>query len=378
VDSVIDELLRIERRCNQGIALLDAEEFKSVLKRTKEAADDLGRSWSGSWIGYQSRVYYSNFQIPPKGAVFSAEWGLMAPGFSEGSVGEWEEYSFEEIAREFERRAGSPDFEILQTPIKQAQSVFEACKEELEATLDAFLAENQDQRIQELRKTAAEIKPFIPLAEFERLLRPSGNFISHDVRAMSEQTFRPPSHLQVKWQVQSVESRGLYLKDLAKVARQARLYMEKRMNIQGKSVGRTEGTVFIGHGRSPAWRELKELLQDRLSLKPDEFNLESAAGLTTKERLEEMLDSAVFAFLVMTAEDEHADTTKHARENVIHEVGLFQGHLGFRRAIILLEEGCTEFSNIQGIGQIRFPKGNIKAKSEDIRHVLEREGLLKK
>ena len=27
----------------------------------------------------------------------------------------------------------------------------------------------------------------------------------------------------------------------------------------------------------------------------------------------------------MTAEDEHADGTKHARENVIHEVGLFQG-----------------------------------------------------
>jgi predicted nucleotide-binding protein len=176
----------------------------------------------------------------------------------------------------------------------------------------------------------------------------------------------------------SIESRGQSLEKLAKVAREARLYMEKRMNMQGKSAARTEGTIFIGHGRSPAWRDLKDLLQDRLSLRPDEFNLESAAGLTTKERLEEMLDSAVFAFLVMTAEDEHADTTKHARENVIHEIGLFQGRIGFRRAIILLEEGCTEFSNIQGISQIRFPKGAIKAKSEDIRHVHEREGLLKK
>lgn len=89
-----------------------------------------------------------------------------------------------------------------------------------------------------------------------------------------------------------------------------------------------------------------------------------------------MLDAAVFAFLVMTAEDEHADTTRHARENVIHEVGLFQGRLGFRRAIVLLEDGCSEFSNIQGLGQIRFPKGNIKAKSEEIRDVLKREGLL--
>ncbi len=78
----------------------------------------------------------------------------------------------------------------------------------------------------------------------------------------------------------------------------------------------------------------------------------------------------------MTAEDEHADTTKHARENVVHEVGLFQGRLGFTRAIVLMEEECTEFSNLSGVGQIRFPKGNIEAKFEAIRQVLEREGIL--
>ncbi len=45
-----------------------------------------------------------------------------------------------------------------------------------------------------------------------------------------------------------------------------------------------------------------------------------------------------------------------ARMNVIHEAGLFQGRLGFTKAILLLEDGCSEFSNIQGLGQIRFPK----------------------
>jgi predicted nucleotide-binding protein len=59
--------------------------------------------------------------------------------------------------------------------------------------------------------------------------------------------------------------------------------------------------------------------------------------------------------------------------NVVHEAGLFQGRLGFSRAIILLEDGCKEFSNINGLGQIRFPKGNIKATFEEIRQVLERE-----
>jgi predicted nucleotide-binding protein len=62
--------------------------------------------------------------------------------------------------------------------------------------------------------------------------------------------------------------------------------------------------------------------------------------------------------------------------NVVHEVGLFQGRLGFSKAIVLIEDGCAEFSNIAGLGQIRFPKGKISAAFEDIRQVLEREGIL--
>lgn len=134
--------------------------------------------------------------------------------------------------------------------------------------------------------------------------------------------------------------------------------------------------VFIGHGGSHIWRELKDFLVDRLDLSWDEFNRASVAGFPTTDRLEQMLGQAGFAFLVLTGEDEHADGTVHARENAVHEVGLFQGRLGFKRAIILLEEGCAEFSNIRGLTQIRFPKGNVSAKFEEIRRVLEREGLI--
>jgi predicted nucleotide-binding protein len=136
--------------------------------------------------------------------------------------------------------------------------------------------------------------------------------------------------------------------------------------------------IFIGHGNSIIWRDLKDFIQDRLKLEWDEFNREPSAGFTTVSRLQEMLEQSVFAFIVLTAEDEHPDGTIHARENVIHESGLFQGRLGFHRAILLVEEGCTEFSNIFGLTQIRFPKGNILAKSEEIRRVLEREGIIKK
>jgi len=89
-----------------------------------------------------------------------------------------------------------------------------------------------------------------------------------------------------------------------------------------------------------------------------------------------MLDAAAIAFLVMTGEDEQADGKLQARLNVVHEAGLFQGRLGFTKAIVLIEDGCEEFSNIQGLGQIRFLKSNIKVAFEEIREVLEREGIL--
>jgi len=134
--------------------------------------------------------------------------------------------------------------------------------------------------------------------------------------------------------------------------------------------------IFIGHGQSIIWRELKDFIADRLHLEWDEFNRLPVAGETTVDRLKQMLNEASFAFLIFTAEDQVGGETARARQNVVHEAGLFQGRLGFKRAIILLEEGCEEFSNITGLGQIRFPKGHISAKFEDIRLVLEREQII--
>lgn len=147
----------------------------------------------------------------------------------------------------------------------------------------------------------------------------------------------------------------------------------------GKPKQRTHGigaNIVIGHGRSPLWRELKDFVKDRLGLPYDEFNRVPVPGITSVARLSEMLDASAVAFLVLTAEDEQADGRFHPRMNVVHEVGLFQGRLGFPKAIVLLEEGCEEFSNIAGLGQIRFAKGNIGSAFEEVRRVLEREGLL--
>jgi hypothetical protein len=131
--------------------------------------------------------------------------------------------------------------------------------------------------------------------------------------------------------------------------------------------------VFVGHGRSAAWRDLKDHLHEQHGFDVSAYEIGARAGHTIRDILEEMLDRSSFAILVMTAEDELLDGTIHPRQNVVHEAGLFQGRLGFARAIMLLEEGAEAFSNIQGVHQIRFDRGRIKETFGDVLATLSRE-----
>ena len=131
--------------------------------------------------------------------------------------------------------------------------------------------------------------------------------------------------------------------------------------------------VFIGHGRSDQWRNLKDHLGDLHGYDVEAFESGARAGHTVRDILNSMMKSSSFALLVMTGEDETAEGGFRARQNVVHEAGLFQGKLGFERAIVLLEEGVEEFSNIHGITQIRFKRGNIRETYGDVLATLRRE-----
>jgi hypothetical protein len=131
--------------------------------------------------------------------------------------------------------------------------------------------------------------------------------------------------------------------------------------------------VFIGHGRDQQWRDLKDHLHDLHGFEVVAYEIGPRAGLSVKEVLECMLNRSSFALLVLTGEDQHADGELHARENVIHELGLFQAKVGFTRAIALLEEDVKEFSNIFGINQIRFGKGRIRETFGDVLATIRRE-----
>jgi Predicted nucleotide-binding protein containing TIR-like domain len=112
--------------------------------------------------------------------------------------------------------------------------------------------------------------------------------------------------------------------------------------------------IFIGHGRSADWRELKDHLSDKHDIQVEVYETGSRSGHSIRDVLEDMLQKSSLAILVHTPEDEMMDGSFNSRPNVIHETGLFQGRLGFSRAIVLLKEDTKEFSNLSGIQQIRY------------------------
>ncbi len=345
------------------------------LTARRAAAETVGKSFSGSWLGYHSRVYYNDFQPAPAGDNFSQEWGLQVHPLRRGlsKISEWHEYTTEDVLERIASLSKGADLSEAVASSLKAKTVFDTCKDETITIFEAEIAETSDSFLTRLRDEIND-DGYVSKSDVIARMNPNRQIMTHDTLAISQGPKLPP-HFDVLAGLIALEAPFAACRRLAAVARKAASYLERRTKTLKKN--ELVGTnVFIGHGRSPVWRELKDFLASRLALTCDEFNSQSAAGLTITQRLGEMLDSAAFAFLIMTAEDELADGTVQARMNVIHEAGLFQGRLGFKKAILLVEEGCAQFSNVDGLVQIRFPTGDVSAKFEEIRHVLERERII--
>lgn len=124
--------------------------------------------------------------------------------------------------------------------------------------------------------------------------------------------------------------------------------------------------IFIGHGRNSVWLKVVKYLEDNLGYETDFFEKKSRVSSHILDFLGQALESCNAAVIVMTKDDYTSNGASRSRQNVIHEIGLFQGKHGIRGVIIFQEEGVEEFSNIAGLQTIKY-----KSKPEEGFHDLE-------
>jgi predicted nucleotide-binding protein len=369
-----EELLQIAKTLKSLALAGEASSVVNPLEAIRASATDIGRSFSGSWLGYHSKVYYADFVAPPPRANFSQEWGLKDLSLTSlGSLGDWRQYDPVDVKARIRKAVGSVDLTDAKAASQRAADGFASAKLEILSVLENEMHEQPDKFLERLKGDLEKLD-VLSGREIANLWSPKGQFMTRDSLAAGQGNQVPP-HIQELADIASFIQSFETCRSGAQISEKAASHLERKNN-RKRETDRIGTNVFIGHGRSSAWRELKDFVQDRLSLPWDEFNRIPVAGITNIARLSAMLDAAAIAFLVMTAEDALEDGEVQARLNVVHEAGLFQGRLGFTKAIILIEDGCKEFSNIQGLGQIRFPKNNVAAAFEEIRRVLEREGLI--
>ncbi|MGK5681822.1 TIR domain-containing protein [Actinoplanes sp. URMC 104] len=352
--------------------------FAETLDAVTRTTEGFAAAWCGMNVTEYASWYFSSFSPPPANTPFS-DVIEGTGGNSTDTVlrdrflkAEWRNFTRDEVQEAILRAAGDVDLAPLRTAARDARRTLTdarwAVLSLLSAGDDAFLAD--------LRQAVEGIKPPTVDELVNRHLEERRRALATDL-SMAGRALRAAPHEEMLFQVQAIHAVFAAVEELIVLASRAAVHLVRLAERPAAAAGRQLGThVFIGHGHSPLWRDLKDFVVERLHLPYDEFNRVPIAGTTNIDRLAQMLDNAAVAFLLLTAEDEHADGSLMARQNVIHEAGLFQGRLGFSRAIIMIEEGCESFSNVDGLGQIRFPRGDLRATFETVRQVLEREGLL--
>lgn len=171
----------------------------------------------------------------------------------------------------------------------------------------------------------------------------------------------------------------------ASTARQLLSYVETVLNLyitpkseELEKKPEKKPTIFISHGSNEIVRnKVKGFIAERCNCDVIVLQEKPSSGMTVIEKLEKFGRLADYAVIILTADDVMQEGGEpRARENVIQELGWFQGVLGRNRTAILLQKGTNVASNLAGIVRLEFEDNDVEIKFEDLRKEFEEAGIL--
>jgi len=112
--------------------------------------------------------------------------------------------------------------------------------------------------------------------------------------------------------------------------------------------------IFISHDKSPLWQEVADFIELKMQHQVAALNELPESGATNLALLDEITDECSFAVVVALAND------SRSRENLIHEIGFYQGKFGCENVLVLRQDGTADFPSISGIVSEVFKGTDIK------------------
>jgi hypothetical protein len=186
---VFEELFEIAKKLNEAAAERESDEIAQPLALLEEAANQVKRSFSGSWLGYHSRVYYEELLPPPPGANFSQEWGLKDLSHTSlGSRGDWCEYDKEEVKKHICKLAKNPNLKPPNDASDKAAEVFDKSKSEVLSIFENELDHKPDAFISKLK---TDLESFERMSSFEVAQHwcPKGQIMTRDMIAWAKENW---------------------------------------------------------------------------------------------------------------------------------------------------------------------------------------------
>jgi sugar/nucleoside kinase (ribokinase family) len=148
----------------------------------------------------------------------------------------------------------------------------------------------------------------------------------------------------------------------------------RALDVERHSRGRPSG-IFISHGKNSEWFAVQRFVEDKFESPVYSFESAPWEGHELSEALSKNLERCSLSVCVLTVEDLTGDGRKFARQNVIHEIGLFQGKHGFDRVVLLVEEGCDFVPQAAVPYTINFPHNRIYSAFYKLAEIIKSHGF---
>lgn len=198
------------------------------------------------------------------------------------TVGDWVECDPHKLFDGLKSTAGKPSIETVGKKASDIGKKSCDLQEELLSVIEACLGRANDAYLNKMKSEAEGVK-LRSARDWIEHYRPSGQFPCSDLRVIGAGQ-EVPVHVHVQAIIDSFKGCFRMPNKLGRIAKQTASHLSKKEKAKG--IAWEQGQkVFLGHGGSEAWRQLKDFIEDTLGLEVDEFNQKPIAGITNITRL---------------------------------------------------------------------------------------------